>query len=56
MKVKLLYDDGGLVEVDGVRVVHVVGKGSIEEEDATPTEETKKTGYMQRAYMIKKVE
>ena len=57
MKVKLLYDDGGLVEVDGVRVVHIVGKGDIEEEeDATPTEETKKTGYMQRAYMIKEVE
>ena len=56
MKVKLLYGDGGLVEVDGVRVVHVVGKGNIEEEDATPTEETKKTGYMQRAYMIKEVE
>ena len=56
MKVKLLYDDGGLVEVDGVRVVHIVGKGDIEEEeDATPTEETRKTGYMQpmRAYMIK---
>ena len=35
MKVKLLYDDGGLVEVDGVRVVRVVGKGNIEEEDAT---------------------
>ena len=52
MKVKLLYDDGGLVEVDGVRVVHVVGKGNIEEEDATPTGETKKTGYMQRAYMV----
>ena len=56
MKVKLLYDDGGLVEVDGVRVVHVVGKGNIEEEDATPTEETKKTGCMQRAYMVKEVE
>ena len=54
MKVKLLYDDGGLVEVDGVRVVHIVGKGDIEEEeDATPIEITKKTGYMQRAYMIK---
>ena len=57
MKVKLLYDDGGLVEVDGVRVVHVVGKGNIEEEeDATPTEETKKTRPIQRAYMVKEVE
>ena len=54
MKVKLLYDDGGLVEVDGVRVVHIVGKGNIEEEeDATPTEETKKTRPIQRAYMRK---
>ena len=53
MKVKLLYDDGGLVEVDGVRVVHIVGKGDIEEEDTTPTEETKKTRPIQLAYMIK---